>query len=168
MEKMDCTLEDYIDRNNANMAISQRKRIISQLLKGVEYIHSKSVFHRDLSPRNVLIKQYDDNTIVVKLSDFGLVKINDSELTSENSTIKGSLNDPTLKIKGFENYDFYDEIYALTLLVVFIMTGKTKFSSIKKDLVNRFMWKGTNSDRSQRFQSVDELRKGAFSCLDRL
>lgn len=64
-----------------------------------------------MSPRNVLIKIYDD-VIVVKVSDFGLVKITDSELTFEQSELKGSLNAPSLKVSGFGNYE-------LTLVCVY-------------------------------------------------
>ncbi|XQF94187.1 protein kinase domain-containing protein (plasmid) [Pseudoalteromonas espejiana] len=48
--------------------------------------------HRDISPKNILLKEYDD-VAVVKIADFGLVKIVDSELTSENTDFKGYYND---------------------------------------------------------------------------
>lgn len=73
MELMDFTLEKYISSNNATMLVGARRSIIMQLLRAYGYLHSKHVYHRDISPNNVLLKQYDD-AIVVKLSDFGLVK----------------------------------------------------------------------------------------------
>lgn len=80
---MDCTLEEYIGKNNATLNLSQRKSIITQLLRAYKYLHSQSVFHRDVSPWNALVKTYDD-IIFVKISDYGLVKIPESKLTSEN------------------------------------------------------------------------------------
>ena len=47
--------------------------------------------------KNILIKEYDD-TLVVKLSDFGLVKIPDSTLTTVNTEFKGYFNDPALVV----------------------------------------------------------------------
>ena len=165
MEYMDQTLESYMRHHNDTMNKNQRKSIISQLTKGYQYLHSKSIFHRDVSVKNVLIKKYDD-MILVKISDFGLVKIPESNLTSVDSELKGSFNDPSLAIRGFGYYDLLDEIYALTLLYVFIITGKTNFPSIKNAQVRKFMEKGTSQNRDMRYQTLQELRQGAIECLD--
>ena len=167
MEYMDYTLEKYISKNNSSMSIQQRKNIITQLIKGYRYLHSSGIFHRDVSFKNVLLNEYDD-VLVVKISDFGLVKIPDSDLTSENSELKGCLNDPTLKVKGFGAYELLDEIYALTLLFAYIITGKTNFAGIKEPCVRSFMNTGTNADRNKRYQNLDELQRGAIECLTAL
>ncbi|MEG0691577.1 MAG: protein kinase [Oscillospiraceae bacterium] len=167
MEYMDFALEKYISKNNASMSVQQRKNIIIQLVRGYRYLHSVGIFHRDVSFKNVLLNVYDD-ALIVKISDFGLVKIPDSDLTSENSELKGCLNDPALKIKGFGAYELLDEIYALTLLFAYIITGKTNFAGIKEPCVRSFMEIGTNADRNKRYQNLDELQLGAIECLTAL
>ena len=97
MELMSESIEKYVLNNNANLAYSVRINLIMQTLRAIEYIHTKGYYHRDICPKNILIKKYDD-TIVVKLSDFGLVKENNSELTSDSTDIKGYYNDPALQI----------------------------------------------------------------------
>lgn len=167
MEFLDCTLESYIKDNNSTITIDERQGIIFQLIRGYQYLHSKSLFHRDVSFKNVLVKMHEDIN-VFKISDFGLVKIRDSDLTSENSELKGCLNDPTLKTKGFGNYDLLDEIYALTLLFVYILTGKTNFGSIKEPHIRSFMDSGTNSDRTKRYQDLNELKSGVLKCVSNM
>ena len=113
MECMDESIYKYINRENAKLTLSDRKRIIAQIGKGLSYIHSKGLLHRDISLTNVFIKHYDD-VDVVKIGDFGLVKVPDSTLTSLQSELKGSLNDPDLINVAFANYDMCHETFALT------------------------------------------------------
>ena len=167
MELMDFTLEKYISKNNSSMTLQERKNIIMQLLRAYGYLHSKNIYHRDISPKNVLLKQYDD-VLIVKLSDFGLVKLVNSDLTSENTDLKGSLNDPALKVEGFGNYGLLHELYAITLLFTYIMTGKLAWDKIKDPIVKSFMEKGTNPDKTKRFQTLEELGDAVKSCLAKL
>lgn len=46
------------------------KSFLFQLLKGVAYIHSKLVLHRDLKPQNLLISRQGQ----LKIADFGLAR----------------------------------------------------------------------------------------------
>lgn len=167
MEYMDGTLENYIAKKNSDLSLFERQTIIFQIIKAYKYLHSKNIFHRDVSFKNVLYKSHDDITIF-KISDFGLVKIENSELTSENTELKGCLNDPSLKTRGFSKYDLLDEIYALTLLFCFIITGKTNFSNIKDENIRIFMEKGTMADRTKRYQNLDELQKSFVECISKL
>ena len=164
MELMDCSLEKYISTHNSSMTLNERKNIIMQLLRAYGYLHSKGVFHRDISINNVLLKLYDD-VIVVKISDFGLVKLADSDLTSENTEFKGSLNDPSLKTEGFGEYGLLHEIYAITLLFSYILTGKTNWAKITDPAVKAFMEKGTYPDKTKRYQTLEELGSAIKRCL---
>jgi len=73
MEFMDRTLDEHLKVINSNLSKEKRKLICYQFLKGLDYLHSKNLMHRDLSPKNVLVKIYE-NVEVFKISDFGLVK----------------------------------------------------------------------------------------------
>lgn len=125
-------------------------------MKAFTYLHSKDLLHRDISPNNVLVKIYDD-VIVVKVSDFGLVKTKESNLTSLNSEIKGAFNDPRLSIDGFHQYNVLHETFALARLMLFVMTGKirtdVKFDVGLQEIANR----GLNQDLSKRFKSTEEI-----------
>lgn len=157
MEFMDRTLDEYIKMNNSSLSIEKRKLICYQFLKGLEYLHSKDLLHRDLSPKNVLVKIFE-NIEVIKISDFGLVKTMDSELTSLNTDFKGYFNDPQLKLEGFSNYSFEHEIYAATMITLFILTGKTNMDKIKKQELVQIRNIGLNPDKLKRFKSVKNLK----------
>jgi len=156
MEFMDCTLDKYIKSNNSKLTVSQRKGLGNQVLRAFQYIHAKGLLHRDVSPKNILLKVYDD-VPVVKVADFGLVKIPDSTLTTVNTEFKGYFNDPALLVDGFQSYSILHETYALTRLLYFIMTGKTNTEKINDNNLKIFVEKGLSSDKKQRFQTVLEL-----------
>lgn len=156
MECMDSTLYEYITKNNASLSTVQRKNICFQVLKAFKYIHSKGYLHRDISPNNVLVMIYDD-VVVAKISDFGLIKIPQLELTSLSSDIKGSFNDSSLHIDGFNNYNVLHETYALTRLILFIMTGKVNLEHITNGKLHEFKLKGLNPDKNKRFKKVEEM-----------
>lgn len=157
MELLDCTLEKYINEQNSTLDVKQRKKIVLQLFNAYEYIHSHGLLHRDICPKNILVKQYDD-VLILKISDFGLVKETESELTSDSTEIKGYYNDPTLRIEGFKNYELLHEIYALTQVIVYVMTGKSNFDKVTNANLKKFLQIGTNPDKTKRFQSLQEMR----------
>lgn len=156
MEYMDYTLDDYINKNNNCLTKIQRINIINQLLKGFSYIHSKGYLHRDISPKNILIKEYED-VLVIKVADFGLVKIPDSNLTTINTEFKGYFNDPQLMTDGFNTYNMEHETYALTRLIYFVLTGKTNVSKNENINLRSFIQKGISVDKKLRFKNVEEI-----------
>lgn len=163
MEFVDYTLYEYINKNNNTITIEERKNLVYQVLRAFDYLHNKRLLHRDISLTNTLIKEYD-RLKVIKISDFGLVKTPESNLTSTLSELKGSLNDPNLELYGFKNYEIRHETYALTRLIYFIMTGKTtinknKFKNIE---FKNFVLKGLDNDLQNRYQDIYNI-KNTFS-----
>lgn len=163
MELVDFSLDEYYKSKNNKVTFSERKLIGLQIIRAIKYINSKGLFHRDICPKNILIKCYDD-TVITKVSDFGLIKDNTSTLTSIDSDIKGSFNDPDLEIVGFQNYSLKHEIYALTRTLRFVLTGITSLDRDIKENIRQFAEKGMCSDCSRRYQSIQEVEE-AFKQL---
>ncbi len=156
MEYADFTLKAYVDKHNNNLDIQTRKNIGLQIIKAFKYILDKNILHRDISPNNILLKEYENGLLVVKISDFGLVKEPHSELTNDNTEIKGSFNDYSdLSKVGFKNYDKHHEIFALTRILFFVVTGKINNEGIKCP----FLDKGTSGNIEERYRTLDELEK---------
>lgn len=113
--------------------------------------------HRDISPKNVLLKKYQDE--VVGTADFGLVKTVDSQLTSLETEVRGYFNDvSSLSTEGFKNYNKQYEYYALSKLIYFVLTGRYKnMNKFDFPKLKEFMEKGLNSNHNLRYKAIAEL-----------
>jgi len=167
MEYADQTLEDFIQKNNTKLDVKERISLVRQILQAFIYINSKGLLHRDISTKNILIKKYEGLN-VIKVSDFGLVKIPNSTLTNKNTEFKGSLNDPKLEIIGFANYEVWHETYALTRLIYFVMTGRITLGSFNSKEFEEFIMKGLSDDVDQRHNNIEELRNNFVKIIKTL
>jgi tRNA A-37 threonylcarbamoyl transferase component Bud32 len=153
MEFCDDTLRKYIARRNSELSFAARKRIALQFLYGINYIHYKDLLHRDVSLQNVLLKVFDD-AVVVKLSDFGLVKDRASEFTQTSTDMKGTIRDPALG--SFKDYGVVNEIFAVGWVLSYIFTGKESLTTAQ-DEVGQIIRKCTAHDPDQRYQRIKDL-----------
>lgn len=138
MEYCDATLGEYVKKRNATMTFGTRKRVALQFLYGLNFVHSKGHLHRDLSYRNVLVKEYEGAAVMVKLSDFGLTKARDSELTRSESELRGTILDPT--IRSFKDYNVLNEVYSVGFVLSFIFSGRkdiTACSGAVRSIIDR-------------------------------
>ncbi|WP_214710131.1 MULTISPECIES: protein kinase [unclassified Exiguobacterium] len=166
MEFVDSTLKQFIDANNSMLPINLRKNIISQLILALKYVHEQNLLHRDLNPNNILMQNYNDLPMI-KIADFGLVKNLEEARTNPHTEIKGSWNDfSDLDRVGFHNYSMVHEIYAVTKIIVYILTGKTNLSNLsplKFPKILKFISIGTNPNPEVRFKNILEIRDFVFS-----
>ncbi len=85
---------EYVEGLNLGTLISQRGRLpwqialimMSDVLQGLAYAHSRGVVHRDLKPDNILIS----NQGTVKITDFGLATIEDAPKLTRQGMVLGT------------------------------------------------------------------------------
>eukprot|EP00127_Corallochytrium_limacisporum_P005042 Clim_evm38s197 gene=Clim_evmTU38s197 len=67
-EYADNDLKKYLEKGD--LSPPTVRRLMWQMVNGVDYIHSHRILHRDLKPQNILITKNGD----IKLADFGLAR----------------------------------------------------------------------------------------------
>ncbi|PWG60815.1 protein kinase domain-containing protein [Bifidobacterium catulorum] len=155
MEFCECNLKDYIARNNTKLSFGFRLKIAMEFLYGLNFLHNKGIYHRDLSYKNVLLYTYKDgDAFVVKISDFGLAKENNSDLTSSGSVMKGSIVDPALV--SFKDFRAVNDIYAIGFILSYIFTGKESLFVNGSPLI-LVIQKCSDNNPISRYQSVKEV-----------
>jgi eukaryotic-like serine/threonine-protein kinase len=159
MEYVQYTLKEYVEKYSVNIILQKRKQIVNQLFSAFNYIHSKDIYHRDISLSNVLIKECDDGTAIVKICDFGYLKEKNSTLTRKNTEFEGSLNDPHLRMIGADKYNIQHEVYALTQVIYYVMTGKKNLQKNKSKSIEEFISFGMNTNLKERAKDLLDLKK---------
>lgn len=89
MELCSLTLKDWLQQRNLKCKDQKdleyhsvyNMKIFKQILKGVDFIHSNGLIHRDLKPRNIFLHEPE---LRVKIGDFGLAK---DDLVKESDDI---------------------------------------------------------------------------------
>ena len=122
-------LNDYIINNNPQMA--EKFPYMVDIARGVNYLHSAKVIHRDLKPQNVLLAQ-GDGRLICKITDFGIAK---SQVTVSKylSTVAGTPIFRAPEITDMLRYTFSVDVYSLGLVYFVMYTtpvlreGKNKY-----------------------------------------
>jgi serine/threonine protein kinase len=76
------------------MEFRQAARILRQVGQALSAAHDKGVFHRDLKPENIMVQQLGEDEIQVKLIDFGIASVRDSQIVggqAQASKVVGTL-----------------------------------------------------------------------------
>ena len=93
LELCEGTLTDYCSTKYEGQKTNEVDGLL-QMARGLAYIHSKNLVHRDIKPDNVLFVQSTDSNspVILKISDFGLARTTNERGTYTPSGVKGTEN----------------------------------------------------------------------------
>lgn len=69
------SLASYLQKHKGNISFEQKLHWLLHVAKGMRFLHSKNVIHRDLKCDNILI----DANMIAKITDFGISKMKSHE-----------------------------------------------------------------------------------------
>ncbi|KAI9100691.1 hypothetical protein DFS34DRAFT_615441 [Phlyctochytrium arcticum] len=117
-------LYGYIHRRGEPLREEEARGVMTQIVRGVLYLHANGIIHRDLKLSNLLLTDQFD----VKIADFGLaVKLSDPD--GEQKTMCGTPNYISPEIVSRQPYGLASDVWSLGCMVVTILTGKPPFES---------------------------------------
>ena len=114
-------LFDYIVAHQ-NLSEDEASIFFYQLIKGVEYIHSKNIVHRDLKPENLLLTENN----ILKIIDFGLSHPFDGTELLKTKCGSPSYAAPEI-ITGTEYDGFKTDVWCCGVILYAMLCGYLPF-----------------------------------------
>ncbi len=103
--------------------------LVKQTADGLAAAHAQAMVHRDIKPENLLLDPRGDGTYIVKISDFGLVRLADRGILSSMGAPVGT--PPYMspeQCQGVE-LDGRSDLYSLGVVLYEVATGLLPFDS---------------------------------------
>ncbi|HKK62072.1 MAG TPA: serine/threonine-protein kinase [Bacteroidales bacterium] len=129
------SITDYC--NNNNLSVNEKLQLFTDACEAVQFAHSNFIVHRDLKPDNIIVTSKGN----VKVLDFGIAKLIDNEVLTEDEviqTIDGhrflSLNYAAPEQITLDPVSAATDVYTLGLLLYEVLTGTKPFDLSGKKL----------------------------------
>ncbi|MCA9488691.1 MAG: serine/threonine protein kinase, partial [Myxococcales bacterium] len=110
------------------LAAPRAIEIALQVASGLRYAHRRGVVHRDLKPSNLLLKYTEEGGEIVKIVDFGLVKLTEADQSiTRAGLILGSPHCMSPEQVQGREVDHRADIYSLGVLLFRMVSGRYPF-----------------------------------------
>src|SRR5450432_454923 len=180
--------ESLADRLKREGHLDATKAMVigAQIADALDSSHEHGIIHRDLKPENIFLVARGGSKDFVKVLDFGLAKLTDTEEKVSHKTRAGSVMGTPYymapeQCEGKTEIDHRADIYSLGVLMFEMLTGKVPFGgdgygeiivkhitmpppsvrSLVPELtpeLDLILFRALAKDRTQRFQTMAELR----------
>ena len=122
------TLQTEINRmalGHEALASEVIRRIIEQVLFGLEASHQQGIIHRDIKPENIMLQDVVGDPWFVKLVDFGLAKL--VEESRETSLVLGTIHYMAPEQVEAKNLGPWTDLYAVGVVAYELLIGHRPF-----------------------------------------
>eukprot|EP00948_MAST-09A_sp_MAST-9A-sp1_P003451 g3451.t1 len=125
------------------------KQYISQIIDGIEFMHSMDIAHRDIKPENILLASADENITDIRIIDVGLAK----SMKESSHTDCGTLLYSAPEVHKHRSYDVSIDIWSLGCVIFMIVGGYHPFDPFAEKSDPEIVQSITSGD----YSFVDEV-----------
>eukprot|EP00178_Gracilaria_changii_P027954 TRINITY_DN936_c0_g1_i1.p1 TRINITY_DN936_c0_g1~~TRINITY_DN936_c0_g1_i1.p1 ORF type:complete len:798 (+),score=150.67 TRINITY_DN936_c0_g1_i1:1333-3726(+) len=130
--------------------------IIAEIVLALSWLHQRNIVYRDLKPENVVL----DGNGHVRLADFGLAKVLNSEQDYLTQTICGTTAYAAPEMLRSRPYNFALDLWCLGVFIYHILCGRTPF-----DFKGRSMEEMADMQRTKQIRFSSSLSIEAVSLI---
>ncbi|CAF0758326.1 unnamed protein product [Didymodactylos carnosus] len=145
-EYVDRDLKQYMDDCANILNIKNVRLFLYQLLRGLDYCHSRKILHRDLKPQNLLINERGE----LKLADFGLARIKSFPTKTYSHEVVTLWYRPPDVLLGSTEYSTPIDIWAVGCIFFEMACGRPLFpgTKVEEELYLIFKCLGTPTEKT--------------------
>lgn len=136
------SLED--EAKGTYVPLTRAKRLVIDVLRGLEHAHSQGVIHRDIKPANILIGENNEG----KLSDFGLAIPPGVDLKSLGVKDYAYTLHLAPEVNGPSDYGVATDIYACGITLYRLVNGDSILPQISPQEARQLAIQGKFPDRA--------------------
>ena len=123
MELLEGISLENIIKNRTPLSVSEKLRIVVDVLNGLSYAHERNIIHRDIKPANVIVL----NDGMAKIVDFGIARIGDTTGVTNPNTIVGTLEYMSPEAFLGKKLDSTTDIWSTAVMLYQLLTGRSPF-----------------------------------------
>jgi mitogen-activated protein kinase 1/2 len=137
-------VSDYMDsdlgkliKSDQSLSDDHIQFLLYQILRGLKYVHSCGILHRDLKPRNLLVNKNCD----LKICDFGLSRANITSMVTPETLLTDYITTrwyrPPEVILSCKNYSGAIDVWSVGCILAEMMQRKPLFPATnEQELMN--------------------------------
>ena len=127
-------LKDYFDESR-RFPMKEIERIMSELLDALGHAHQHGVTHRDMKPANVILLEGSN---AVKVADFGIARIESSELT-QAGTVLGTPSYMSPEQFLGQTVDGRSDLFSCGVILYQFLTGEKPFTGAVTTIMHKVL-----------------------------
>jgi serine/threonine protein kinase len=128
------TLKSVFDDNH-RFALPDICRIVGSILEALQYSHDHGVVHRDVKPANIMFTKENH----VKITDFGIARLEDSEMTQAGMVIGTPAYMSPEQFLG-EKIDLRTDIYSTGVVLYHLLTGERPYEGNLTTIMHKVLY----------------------------